>query len=89
MQVLFQLATMKKGSTSIAEYFQQLKNLSDTLATIGQPITGFQSFHGNKYCVSFIDSFNRFTWLHGYILSNANLMSIMYLYDSKTWLREC
>jgi hypothetical protein len=37
MQVLFQLATMKKGSTSIAEYFQQLKNLSDTLAVVGQP----------------------------------------------------
>jgi hypothetical protein len=55
MQVLFQFATMKKGSISIAEYFQQLKNLSDMLAAVGQPINGFQSFHGNKYYVSFID----------------------------------
>jgi hypothetical protein len=43
MQVHFQLATIKKRNTSIAEYFQQLKTLNDTLVAVGQPITEFQS----------------------------------------------
>jgi hypothetical protein len=32
MQIYFQLATVKKGSSSITEYFQTIKTLSDTLA---------------------------------------------------------
>jgi hypothetical protein len=43
MQVYFQLATVKKGSNSITEYFQTMKTLSDTLAAAGQPLNDFES----------------------------------------------
>jgi hypothetical protein len=35
MQIYFQLATVKKGSNSITDYFQTIKTLSDALATAG------------------------------------------------------
>jgi hypothetical protein len=43
MQIYFQLATVKKGSNSITEYFQTIKTLSDTLAAIEQPLNDFES----------------------------------------------
>jgi hypothetical protein len=43
MQIYFQLATVKKGSSSITEYFQTIKTLSDTLAPAGQPLNDFES----------------------------------------------
>jgi len=43
MQIYFQLATVKKGSSSITEYFQTIKTLSDTLAATGQPLNDFES----------------------------------------------
>jgi len=55
MQIYFQLATVKKGNTSITEYFQTIKTLSDTLAAAGQPLNDFESVSfllkglGSKY----------------------------------------
>jgi hypothetical protein len=43
MQVHFQLATLKKGNSSITDYFHQLKTLSDTLAACGQPLNDFEA----------------------------------------------
>jgi len=43
MQIYFQLATVKKGNSSITEYFQTIKTLSDTLAAAGQPLNDFES----------------------------------------------
>jgi hypothetical protein len=43
MQIYFQLATVKKGNTSITEYFQTIKTLSDTLAAAGQPLNDLES----------------------------------------------
>jgi hypothetical protein len=42
MQVHFQLATIKKGGSSIIEYFQRFKSLVDSLATAGQPLNDFE-----------------------------------------------
>jgi hypothetical protein len=35
MQVHYQLATLKKGSSSVADYFQRFQSLTDSLATVG------------------------------------------------------
>ena len=35
MQMHFQLATLKKGGSSISDYYQKFKSLSDGLATAG------------------------------------------------------
>jgi len=43
MQVHFQLATLKKGNSSVTDYFHKLKTLSDTLATCGQPLNDFEA----------------------------------------------
>ncbi|XP_059452816.1 uncharacterized protein LOC132183403 [Corylus avellana] len=43
MQIHYQLATSKKGNSSIIEYFQKIKNLSDTLVAAGQPLNDFES----------------------------------------------
>jgi hypothetical protein len=43
MQVHFQLATLKKGNSSVTDYFHKLKNLSDTLAACGQPLNDFEA----------------------------------------------
>jgi len=43
MQIYFQLATVKKGSNPITEYFQTIKTLSDTLVAAGQPLDDFES----------------------------------------------
>ena len=37
-RIRFQLSTLKKGDSSITDYFQKAKNLSDTLAAIGKPL---------------------------------------------------
>jgi len=42
MHVHFQLATLKKGNSSVTDYFHKLKTLSNTLATCGQPLNDFE-----------------------------------------------
>jgi hypothetical protein len=42
MQVHYQLATLKKGSSSVADYFQRFQSLTDSLATVGQPVNDFE-----------------------------------------------
>lgn len=39
----YQLATMKKGSSTISEYFQKMKVLSDTLAAARQPLNSYET----------------------------------------------
>jgi hypothetical protein len=43
MQTHFQLATLKKGGSSVTDYFQKFKTLSDTLVVAGQPLNEFES----------------------------------------------
>jgi len=43
MQVHFQLATLKKGNSSITDYFHKLKTLSDTLVACCQPLNDFEA----------------------------------------------
>jgi hypothetical protein len=43
MQMHYQLATLKKGSASIANYYQRMKTLNDTLAAMGQPLKDFEA----------------------------------------------
>jgi len=43
MQIYFQVAIVKKGNSSITEYFQTIKTLSDTLAAAGQLLNDFES----------------------------------------------
>ena len=38
MQIHYQLATLKKVNSSIADYFHQFTNLADTFAKIDQPL---------------------------------------------------
>jgi hypothetical protein len=42
MQVHYQLATLKKGGSSVTEYFQKFKALADTLAAADQPLNDFE-----------------------------------------------
>jgi hypothetical protein len=42
MQVHYQLATLKKGSSSIADYYHTFQTLCDALAVVGQPLNGFE-----------------------------------------------
>jgi hypothetical protein len=42
MQVHFQLNTFKKGNSSIADYYQKFQAFTDTLSSIGQPLTYVQ-----------------------------------------------
>jgi hypothetical protein len=43
MQIHYQLATAKKGSSSITEYFQSFKAMCDNLAAVGQHFNDFES----------------------------------------------
>lgn len=43
MQVHYQLAMSKNGSSSIMDYFQKIKGLGETLAAAGQPLNYFES----------------------------------------------
>jgi hypothetical protein len=43
MQVHFQLATLKKGNSSITNYFHKLKTPNDTLAACGQLLNDFEA----------------------------------------------
>jgi hypothetical protein len=43
MQVHYQLATLKKGNTSVADYFQKFTCLTDTLAAVNQPLNDFEA----------------------------------------------
>lgn len=40
-QVHYQLATLKKGNSNIADYYQKFQTLTDTLAAVGQPLNDF------------------------------------------------
>jgi hypothetical protein len=42
IQVHYQLATLKKESSFVADYFQQFQSLTDSLATVGQPLNDFE-----------------------------------------------
>lgn len=42
MQVHYQLDTIKKSNTSIADYFQKFTGLTDTLAAVNQPLNDFE-----------------------------------------------
>jgi len=42
MQVHYQLTTLKKGSSSIADYYHTFKTLCDALVVVGQPLNGFE-----------------------------------------------
>ena len=42
MQIHYQLSTLRKGSTSIADFFHTFTGLADTLAAIDQPLPEFQ-----------------------------------------------
>uniref|UniRef100_A0A2N9ID99 Reverse transcriptase Ty1/copia-type domain-containing protein n=1 Tax=Fagus sylvatica TaxID=28930 RepID=A0A2N9ID99_FAGSY len=41
MQIHYQLSTLRKGSTSISDFFQTFTGLADTLAAIDQPLPEF------------------------------------------------
>jgi hypothetical protein len=41
--VHFQLATLKKGNSSLTDYFHKLKTLNDTLVACGQPLNDFEA----------------------------------------------
>jgi hypothetical protein len=43
MHVYYQLATLKKGNASIADYFQQFTSLTDTLAAVNQPLNDYET----------------------------------------------
>ncbi|KAF5458061.1 hypothetical protein F2P56_022125 [Juglans regia] len=40
--ILFQLATLKKGALFIADYFQQFSTLADTLAAVDRPLNDYE-----------------------------------------------
>ena len=42
MQIHYQLATLKKGDSSIADYFHKFTGLADTLAAIDHPLKEFE-----------------------------------------------
>ena len=42
MQIHYQLATLKKGNSSVADYFHQFTTLVDTLAAIDQALNEFE-----------------------------------------------
>ena len=42
MQIHYQLTTLKKGNSSIADYFHWFTTLVDTLAVIDQPLNDFE-----------------------------------------------
>jgi hypothetical protein len=43
MQVHYQLVTLKKGKTFVADYFQKFTCLTDTLAAVNQPLNDFEA----------------------------------------------
>ena len=45
MQVHYQLATLKKGGSTIVEYFQKFKGLTDTLTTADNHSMTLSWFH--------------------------------------------
>ena len=55
MQIHFQLATLKKGGSSISDYYQKFKSLSDGLVAAGQSLNDYESF--------FVSSFWTQHWL--------------------------
>ena len=42
MQIHYQLATLRKGDLSIADYFHRFTSLANTLAAIDQPLADFE-----------------------------------------------
>uniref|UniRef100_A0A2N9G2P8 Retrovirus-related Pol polyprotein from transposon TNT 1-94-like beta-barrel domain-containing protein n=1 Tax=Fagus sylvatica TaxID=28930 RepID=A0A2N9G2P8_FAGSY len=53
MQIRYQLSTLKKGSLSVTEYFQKLKQLVDTLAAVHHPLDDFEV---NSYLLAGLSS---------------------------------
>ena len=53
MQIRYQLSTLKKGSFSVTEYFQKLKQLVDTLAAVHHPLDDFEV---NSYLLAGLSS---------------------------------
>jgi hypothetical protein len=53
MQIRYQLSTLKKGSLSVTEYFQKLKQLVDTLAAVHRPLNDFEV---NSYLLAGLSS---------------------------------
>ena len=44
MNIHYQLATLKKGDSSIANYFHKFTHLTDTLAAVDQPLPHHEAF---------------------------------------------
>jgi hypothetical protein len=44
MHVRYQLATLKKGNTSIADYYQKFQSLADSLAAVDQPLNESKTY---------------------------------------------
>ncbi len=44
MSIRYQLATLRKGDSSVADYYHRFTNLIDTIAAIDQPIPHHESF---------------------------------------------
>ena len=53
MQIRYQLSTLKKGSLSVIEYFQKLKQLVDTLTAVHRPLDDFEV---NSYLLAGLSS---------------------------------
>jgi hypothetical protein len=81
MQIHYQLATSKKGNSSITEYFQSIKAMSDNLATVEQHLNHFESVYylliglGSKYDPYFTSITTRFdplslNELYGHLLTH-------------------
>jgi hypothetical protein len=75
MQIHFQLATLKKSGSSIANFFQKFKNLSDNLSAAGQPLNNFEQL---SFVLSGLGS--EFDSLVATIQLQAKSMSIEDLY---------
>ena len=81
MQIHYQLATLKKGNSSIADYFHQFTTLVDTLAATAHALNDFEIISflltglGSKYN-SFVTSVTTrvdplsINELHGHLLAH-------------------
>lgn len=83
MQLFYQLATLKKGSDSIFEYFRKAKTLIDTLATSGKIFSQsefvmfFLSGLGSEF-----DSFVSSATTLADLLSSEQLFALLLTYEA-------
>jgi hypothetical protein len=42
MNVHFQLATLKKGNSSVTDYYQQFQQLADLVAAVNKPLRNYE-----------------------------------------------